>query len=95
MSIDKALYQAPVGIGALAGEPDATHDFEIEIVDPKGVKIKAGGLEIDMDPDVADDGEPYEVKMPRLVAEMNTQFSESAKLEKLIKLNLKELGYGE
>ncbi len=45
--------------------------------------------------DVADDGEPYEVKMPRLVAEMNTQFSESAKLEKLIKLNLKELGYGE
>jgi len=43
--------------------------------------------------DVADDGESYDVKMPRLVVELNTQFEESAKLEQLIKTNLKGLGY--
>jgi len=44
--------------------------------------------------EVEDDGEPFEEKMPRLVAELNAQFAESAKLEKLIKANLKGLGYG-
>jgi type I restriction enzyme M protein len=44
--------------------------------------------------DVADDGEPYDIKMPRLVAELNAQFAESTKLERLIKANLKGLGYG-
>ena len=43
--------------------------------------------------EVEDDGEPFEEKMPRLVAELNAQFAESAKLEKLIKKNLKGLGY--
>ena len=32
-------------------------------------------------------------KMPRLVAELNAQFAESAKLEKAIRANLKGLGY--
>jgi type I restriction enzyme M protein len=44
---------------------------------------------------VDDDGEPFEVKMPRLVAELNAQFEESAKLELVIKANLKGLGYGD
>ncbi|MBI5648219.1 MAG: SAM-dependent DNA methyltransferase [Ignavibacteriae bacterium] len=44
--------------------------------------------------DVEDDGEPFEEKMARLVAELNDQFVESAKLEKAIKANLRELGYG-
>lgn len=43
--------------------------------------------------DVADDGEPFEVKMPRLVAELNAQFAEAAKLEQAITANLKGLGY--
>jgi type I restriction enzyme M protein len=43
--------------------------------------------------EVEDDGEPFEEKMPRLVAELNVQFGESAKLEKAIKANLKGLGY--
>jgi type I restriction enzyme M protein len=42
---------------------------------------------------VEDDGEPFEIKMPRLVAELNAQFEESAKLELAIKANLKGLGY--
>jgi type I restriction enzyme M protein len=45
--------------------------------------------------EVADDGEPFEEKMPRLVAELNAQFADSARLEQAIKRNLKGLGYGE
>jgi type I restriction enzyme M protein len=45
--------------------------------------------------EVEDDGDPFEEKMPRLVAELHAQFAESAKLEKLIKKNLKGLGYGD
>ena len=40
-----------------------------------------------------DDGEPFEEKMPRLVAELNAQFAEGAELEAAIRKNLKGLGY--
>ncbi len=43
---------------------------------------------------VEDDGEPFEEKMTRLVAELRAQFDESAKLESAIRANLKGLGYG-
>jgi type I restriction enzyme M protein len=43
--------------------------------------------------EVEDDGDPFEEKMPRLVAELNQQFLESAKLEAAIRQNLKGLGY--
>lgn len=50
MAIDKALYQAPVGIeeeaAAMAGEPD----IEIEIEDPESVKIGLGDIEIEIEP---------------------------------------------
>ncbi len=44
--------------------------------------------------EVEDDGEPFEEKMPRLVAELHAQFVESAKLEEAIKANLQGLSYG-
>ena len=44
--------------------------------------------------EVEDDGDPFEEKMPRLVAELHAQFAESAKLEEAIQANLKGLGYG-
>jgi type I restriction enzyme M protein len=44
--------------------------------------------------DVEDDGEPFEEKMARLVAELNGQFTESARLEQAIRANLAGLGYG-
>ena len=44
--------------------------------------------------EVEDDGEPFDEKMPRLVAELEGQFKESSKLEKAIRANLKGLGYG-
>ena len=42
-NIDKALYQQPAGIDALAQDEEA---IEIEIVDPEEVNIRAGDLEI-------------------------------------------------
>ena len=42
--------------------------------------------------EIEDDGEPLEEKMQRLVAQLDEQFAESAKLEKQIKLNLSTLG---
>jgi type I restriction enzyme M protein len=44
--------------------------------------------------EAGDDGDPFEEKMPRLVAELHAQFAESAKLEQAIKANLRGLGYG-
>ena len=50
MAIDKALYAAPLGMPA-----DAEEDgIEIEIEDPEAVRIKAGDLEIEIEP-----GEAY------------------------------------
>ena len=43
--------------------------------------------------DIEDDGEPFEEKMSRLVAELKEQFAESAQLEQTIKANLKGLGH--
>ena len=44
--------------------------------------------------EVEDDGEPFDAKMKRLVATLEEQFTEGAKLEKVIRKNLKGLGYG-
>lgn len=44
--------------------------------------------------EVEDDGEPFEEKMKRLTAKLSAQFKESEGLEKIIKANLKRLGYG-
>ena len=45
--------------------------------------------------EVVDEGEPFEEKMPRLVAELNAQFEEAANLEQAIRANLRGLGYGD
>jgi type I restriction enzyme M protein len=41
-----------------------------------------------------DDGEPFEEKMTRLVAQLPEQQAEAAKLDAAITTNLEELGYG-
>lgn len=45
-------------------------------------------------PDQVSDGEEFDMKMVRLTKLLNDQFSESARLEELIRHNLKEIGYG-
>ena len=47
MAIDKALYEAPVGIADLAEQEP---DIEIEIEDPEAVHIGIDGMEIDIVP---------------------------------------------
>jgi hypothetical protein len=44
--MDKSLYQAPMGLSDLAGQPD----LEIEIEDPESVSIGMGDIEIDLKP---------------------------------------------
>ena len=41
-----------------------------------------------------DDGEPFEEKMARLVAQLREQQAEAAKLDAAIARKLRELGYG-
>ena len=41
-----------------------------------------------------DDGEPFDEKLGRLVAQLRGQQAEAAKLDAAIAANLKELGYG-
>jgi len=43
--------------------------------------------------DVEDDGEPFADKMERLTATLREQFAESARLEQVIRENLRRLGY--
>jgi type I restriction enzyme M protein len=45
-------------------------------------------------PETEEDGEPFEEKMPKLVARLYEQFAESHRLEKAIRENLEGLGYG-
>ena len=45
-SMDKALYQAPMGLSALGAQPD----IEVEIEDPESVHIGMGDIEIDLEP---------------------------------------------
>ena len=45
--------------------------------------------------EVEDDGDPFEEKMPRLIAELESQFAESAKLEAAIRVNLAGLCYSQ
>ena len=47
MAIDKALYEAPVGIADLAEQEP---DIEIEIEDPEAVRIGVDGMEIELVP---------------------------------------------
>ena len=44
---------------------------------------------------VEDDGEPFEEKMRRLVAQLREQQAEARRLDEAIWKNLRELGYGE
>ena len=70
-NIDKALYQQPQGIDALAQEqPD---EIEIEIVDPEEVNIRTGDLEIHIEPG-EDDGDDFNAN---LADEMDDSAKES------------------
>jgi hypothetical protein len=64
MSIEKSLYQAPVGIDALPTEPD----IEIEIEDPESVTIGIDGLEIVLEPSKESD-EDFDANLAEYISE--------------------------
>jgi hypothetical protein len=64
MSIEKSLYQAPVGLDSLSEEPD----LEIEIVDPESVTIGMDGLEIEIKPG-NDDEEGFDDNLAEYLSE--------------------------
>jgi len=56
--IDKGLAQAPKGLDDMMKEmANMEPDLEIEIEDPESVSIKAGGVELEIDPDAMADDE--------------------------------------
>ena len=80
------------------------HDFKLNPRPNPPRKTSDGRrptLQLQIDPanlaglidDVEDDGEAFDDKMARLTADLALQFTESAKLESSIKVNLKGLGF--
>jgi hypothetical protein len=63
MSIEKSLYQAPVGIDALP-----TPDIEIEIEDPESVTVGIDGLEIVLEPSKESD-EDFDANLAEYLSE--------------------------
>ena len=74
---------------AYADEPGFCKSVKLEEISTHGYVLTpgryVGAAEIE------DDGEPFEQKMKRLTATLEEQFAESAKLEKVIKSNLRGL----
>ncbi len=57
MAIDKALNQAPLGLGMEALQPNDEPALEIEIEDPEAVSIGMDGLQIDLEPNAEGAGD--------------------------------------
>ena len=64
MAVDKALYQAPQGLGSL---DDGSEPLEIEIVDPEELNISGPGFEMHIDH--ADNTEPFDANLAELIPE--------------------------
>jgi type I restriction enzyme M protein len=85
-------WRGDKGSGAYADVAGFSKSADLKLITEHGFVLTPGryvGAE-----EVEDDGDPFEEKMPRLVAELHAQFAESAKLEQAIKANLRGLGYG-
>lgn len=59
MAVDKALTQMPVGIEEMAQQMMGEPDIEVEIEDPEAVRIRADGLEIEIEPGEAQEIDFY------------------------------------
>ena len=69
MAIDKALYQAPLGLESMAQEPD----IEIEIEDPEEVNIDIDGLEINLKADREGTAEDFDANLADFMDEDDVQ----------------------
>ena len=70
-NMDKALYQAPVGVLDLEG---AEPDLEIEIEDPEAVRIGLGDIEIDLvKRESGEEGEEFDSNLAEYMDERELQ----------------------
>jgi hypothetical protein len=68
MAIDKALNQAPLGLGVMGAEElDQEPDFEIEIEDPESVTMRMPGLEIEIEP--GEDEDEFNANLAEKISE--------------------------
>ena len=102
MAVDKGLYAAPQGLETLGATEEPV---EIEIVDPEEVKIRADGVEIEIEPS-EDEGEesfssnlaefidPKELEKlgPELLADINNDETSRKDWEDAYKEGIKLLG---
>lgn len=51
MAVEKSLYQAPTGVEEEIKDQLGEPDLEIEIEDPEKVTVRAGDMELVIDPD--------------------------------------------
>jgi hypothetical protein len=65
MSIEKALYQAPVGLDSLSENEEP---IEIEIVDPESVRIGIDDMEIEIEPNEESD-EDFDCNLAEYISE--------------------------
>jgi len=70
MAIDKALYEMPEGLEALALEEAP---IEIEIEDPESVTIGMGGVEIEIEPGGEDGEEAFDSNLAEFMQENDLQ----------------------
>ena len=82
-NIDKALYQAPMGMGMDDGEP-----IEIEIEDPESVHLGLGDIEIDLEPKkYKDSGEDFDANLADFMDESELDSLASELIEDFTKDN--------
>jgi len=65
MSIEKSLYQAPVGLDSLSENEEP---IEIEIEDPESVRIGIDGMEIEIEPEEESD-EDFDCNLAEYISE--------------------------
>jgi hypothetical protein len=68
MSIEKSLYEAPMGLASLGAEPD----IEIEIEDPEAVSVSVEGQEI-LEMRKGEDDEDFNVNLAEVMSESDIQ----------------------
>jgi len=82
-NIDKALYQAPMGMGMDDGNP-----IEIEIEDPESVHMNTGDIEIDLEPQkYKDSGEDFDANLADFMDESELDSLASELIEDFTKDN--------
>jgi len=82
-NIDKALYQAPMGMGMDDGNP-----IEVEIEDPESVHMNMGDIEIDLEPQkFKDSGEDFDANLADFMDESELDSLASELIEDFTKDN--------